>query len=268
MTTTPKPQPTTLQASLAIADAAVNVGSLIFGHQVEAANQKIENAGAKIRYWTEWNNTNQRNYENYKHQLLQWSGSAFYAQQLKGYEAELAKIQADYKGEVRTAQTKILEDKMADIEAQWYEQEATDDIALDKIRVANVVQSAQKKIRNRGKGVAVGRTMVGLDAAQKNQWLQNVGNKQLTTQWRIADNIRRVEAEKAATDTASNAVRFYNPKPINDPVKPQEPLALDGYEPIDKPGPGGLGFKVASSLMGSLADAASTYDLSFGKKKS
>ena len=266
MAAAPKPKPTKLQASMMIADAAVGVGTLIFGHQVEAANQRIENAGAKIKYWTEWNNTNQINYRNYSHQMAQWHGAQFYANQLKGYEQELAKIQADYKGDVSTAETKKLEDKMADVEGQWYEKEATDDIAIDKIRVANIVESAQKKVRNRGKGVAVGRTMVGLDAVQKNKWLENVGNRQLTTQWRVADKIRQHEANAAAAESTVNQVRFYNPKPINDPVQPQEPLALDGYEPIDKPGPGGLGFKVADSLLGNLADAASKYDLSFGKK--
>lgn len=261
-----KPKPTKLQGTLMIADAATSIGSIIFGHQVEQANTRITNAGAKLKYWTEWNNTNQINYRNYSHQMAQWHGAAFYANQLKLYEQELAKIQADYKGEVTTAQTKILEDKMADIEGQWYEKEATDDIAIDKIRVANIVESAQKKLRNRGKGIAVGRTMVGLDAAQKNKWLENVGNRQLTTQWRVADKIRQVEAAKAAQESAINEVRFYNPKPVNDPIQPKEPLALDGYEPIDKPGPGGLGFEIANSLIGSITDAASKYDLSFGKK--
>ena len=266
MTKTVKPKPTGLQTALMFSDAAVSVGSMIFGHQVEAANQKIQNAGAKIKYWTEWNNTNQLNYRNYSHQMSQWHGAQFYANQLNAYEQELAKIQSDYKGDVSKAQTRILEDKMADLEAKWYEKEATDDIAIDKIRVANIVQSAQKKIRNRGKGIAVGRTMVGLDAAQKNQWLENIGNKQLTGKWRIAEKIGQLEAAKAAAETNVNSVRFYNPKPINDPVKPQEPLALDGYEPIDKPGPGGLGFKVASSLLGTVADANEKFDLSFGKR--
>ena len=218
MTTAPKPKPTKFQAALMISDAAVSVGSMIFGHQVAAANQRINNAGAKIKYWTEWNNTNQRNYRNYSYQMNQWFGAQKYANQVNAYEQELAKIQADYKGDVSTAATKKLEDQMADVEGKWYEQEATDDIAIDKIRVANIVQSAQKKVRNRGKGVAVGRTMVGLDAAQKNQWLENVGNRQLTTKWRIADKIRQHEANAAAAESAVNQVRFYNPKPINDPV--------------------------------------------------
>ena len=265
-TSVPKPRPTKLQATMMVADAATAVGSIVFGAQVEDANRRIQNAGAKIQYWTEWNQTNKTNYRNYSHQMAQWHGAAHYANQLKGYEAELAKIQADYKADVRTAQTELLEDKMTNIEAQWYEQEATDDIALDSIRVANLVETAQKKIRNRGKGVAVGRTMVGLDAAQKNKWLKNIGNKQLTTQWRLADNIQKIEAEKAAADSTSDSVRFYNPKPINDPVQPQEPLDIEGHAPIDKPGAGGVGLRIGSSLLGSLADATEKYDLSFGKK--
>ena len=127
MTKTVKPKPTGLQTALMFSDAAVSVGSMIFGHQVEAANQKIQNAGAKIKYWTEWNNTNQRNYRNYSYQMNQWFGAQKYANQLNAYEQELAKIQADYKGDVSTAATKKLEDQMADVEGKWYEQEATDE---------------------------------------------------------------------------------------------------------------------------------------------
>jgi len=258
-----KPAPTGFQTTMMISDLAVQAGSLIFGAQVEDANRRIQNAGAKIQYWTEWQNTNERNYSNYKYQLAQWHGAQHYANQLKGYEAQLATIQSEYKEDVSTAETEKLGEKILDIQAKWYEQEATDDIAVDKIRVDNLVQAAQKKVRNRGKGIAVGRTMVSLDAAQKNQWLQNLGNRQLTTQWRVADTMRQVEAANAAKDSAINQVRLYNPKPINDPVKPEAPLEITGKPPIDTPGGGSaLAFQLGSTVLGGIASASEKYDLS------
>ena len=238
-------------ATMMVGQGVTELGSMFFGHQVEKANTAIKNAGDKINYWTQWQHTNEQNWFQYEDQLAQWHTNAKYAADVRTYELEIQKEQALYKGDVAAMATKSLGEKLADLEGRWYEQEAADEMQMNQLRIQTDIDSARKKMRGRGKGVAVGRTMQGIQAVMDNQWAANVSNRKLTRQFRVADKLSAQQALQAATSNEINSVRFYTPKPQRDVVKPQEPRDVKGFEPIPTPGPSdsALAFRMLGSAI-------------------
>jgi hypothetical protein len=209
----------------------------------------------RTKYWTQLAHTNRTNYRNYEMQLKSWYRASDYTQKMKQYEEDRKKQQADYKGRVSELATENFAKKIADLDGQFYEQEAADELELDAIKLKSVTDSAKKV--GVARGDRVGNTIKTMRESYNQQYLQNLSNREITRKWRIADKTRAAESLNVARENTINQVRFYTPQPVADPVKPLAPIKVEGYEP---PAVGRQSNLLAiSNAVGSLAQSALDY---------
>lgn len=209
----------------------------------EAREAARRDAEAQKQFWTNYANQAQTNLRDYEDQLNAYYRAAEYAEKRKQYEAKLQEQQAGYKSDVAVAATENFARQLADLEGRFYEEEARDTIALDNLRLQSEAQAA----RVASKGQA-GRSVERLKNQYDQQYLANVGNKQITTRFRIADKLRAGEAANVARENQISQVRYYTPQPVADPVKPLAPLPIQAYEPAPSAGPSptALGIELGS----------------------
>ena len=203
----------------------------------------------KAQYWTPLAQTNRENYRDYERQLRSYYRAADYTEKMRQYEAAREKQQAIYKGDVTDLATENFAKKIADLDGQFYEQESTDNLELEQIRLKTVVDSA-KRIA----GGQVGRTIETGRNIYNQQYLSNLSNRQITRDWRMADKLRAAEALDVSRQNTINQVQFYTPQPQADPVKPLAPIKVEGYEPPSAIKPSTSLFAI--NALGTLADSA------------
>ena len=233
------------------ANAAIGMVGDYFKGKVSKYQAQTQAAVAKTKYWTQMAHTNKTNYRNYERQLKSWYRQADYTEKMKEYESKREKQQAVYKGRVSELATENFAKKMADLDGQFYEQEAKDDLEMDEIRLKNVAASAKKAA-----GGQVGRTINSMRQQYNQQYQQNLGNRQITREWRLADKMRAAQALNVARENTNNQVQFYTPQPQADPVKPLAPIPAEGYEPPDaiSPSTNLLALNIGGKIAGAFLD--------------
>ena len=234
-----------LPSILSIAQFGIGATAAIFDYKVQQAETARYNAAAQTEFWTRYAAQSAENYRNYEVQLNSWYRESDYVERRKQYEQQLAEQQATFKGAVTTAATKNFEKQLADLEGQFYEEEAKETIEIENIR-AQTIAAAAKKVA----GGQVGRSVVNLQNQYSQQYLANLSNRQITRNFRITDKVRAGEALNVARENAVNQVQFYTPQPIADPVKPMAPLPIQAVEPTAVMGPSGSGLAMKISNLG------------------
>lgn len=239
-------------ASTQFLNAGVDILGGYFKGQVSKYTAISQAEAEKTKYWTELAHTQRANYRQYEYQLRAHYRDVDYVEKMRQYEEARKQQQAAYKGEVALISAEDFHKKMADLDGRYYEDEASDNLELEQIRLKTVVDSA-KRIA----GGQVGRTIETGRNIYNQQYLSNLSNRQITREWRLADKVRAGEALDVARQNTSNAVQFYTPQPIADPVKPLAPIPIEGYEPPDAISPSTSLF--ALNALGTLATAAQDY---------
>ena len=211
---------------------AGDVASQIFNQQYLQAETDRANAFAQIDYWTKWEQQSAENYRNYEYQLNQWYRQSDYVEKVRQYEQQLAEQRAVYKGQLSISATNNFARQLAELEGRFYEEEAKDLIDLENTRIQSVAGAAKAVA-----GGQVGRTVVGLQNAKNQQYLNNLSNRQITRNFRLADKVRAAEVADIQRQNVINQVEYYTPQPVQDPIQPLAPLPVKGFEPAPISGP-------------------------------
>lgn len=248
-----------------ITETGLEVANQVFAFQEAQATADIKTAERQIEYWTKFSQQNRENYRAYDQQLDSWYRASSYVEDFRQYQSKLQEQRAEFKGEVSTAATQNFARQLADIEGRFYEEEAKDEIQINAIMLDKFARASKKAATGQ-----VGRTVTRINNQYNQQYLQNLGNRQITREFRLADKLRMGEAANVARQNTVNKIQFYTPQPIADPVKPLAPLPIRVVEPLATPGPSksalaiGIGKTVLSGIMdykASLPEAGSTeYD--------
>jgi len=242
-------------SSTQLAQVGINAIGGYFKGQVANYQAQAQQAAKQTQYWTQLAHTNRSNYRAYDNQLRSYYRAATYTEEMKQYESKREAQQATYKGDVTTLATENFAKKIADLDGQFYEQEAADDLELDEIRLKNVASSAKKAA-----GGQVGRTITAMREQYNQQYIANLSNRQITREWRMADKVRAAQSLEVARQNTINQVQFYTPQPVADPVKPLAPIKVEGYAPPDAPKRSTSLF--ALDVAGQVANAALDYKAS------
>jgi len=242
-------------SSTQLAQVGISAIGQYFKGKVAGYQAQAEQAAKQTQYWTQLAHTNRANYRAYDNQLRSYYRAATYTEEMKQYESKREAQQATYKGDVTTLATENFAKKIADLDGQFYEQEAADDLELDEIRLKNVASSAKKAA-----GGQVGRTITAMREQYNQQYIANLSNRQITREWRMADKVRAAQSLEVARQNTINQVQFYTPQPVADPVKPLAPIKIEGYAPPDAPKRSTSLF--ALDVAGQVANAALDYKAS------
>ena len=253
------------EAVTQITETGLEVANQIFAFQEAQAAADIKTAERQIEYWTKFSQQNRENYRAYDQQLDSWYRASDYVENFRQYQSKLQEQRAEFKGEVSTAATQNFARQLADIEGRFYEEEAKDEIQINAIMLDKFARASKKAATGQ-----VGRTVTRINNQYNQQYLQNLSNRQITREFRLADKLKMGEAANVARQNTVNKIQFYTPQPIADPVKPLAPLPIRVVEPLATPGPSksalaiGIGKTVLSGIMdykASLPEAGSTeYD--------
>lgn len=248
-----------------ITETGLEVANQVFAFQEAQATADIKTAFAQQEYWTKFSQQNRENYRAYNQQLDSWYRASSYVEDFRQYQSKLQQQRAEFKGEVSTSATQNFGRQLADIEGRFYEEEAKEEIQINAIMLDKFARASKKAATGQ-----VGRTVTRINNQYNQQYLQNLGNRQITREFRLADKLRMGEAANVARQNTVNKIQFYTPQPIADPVKPLAPLPIRVVEPLATPGPSksalaiGIGKTVLSGIMdykASLPEAGSTeYD--------
>ena len=231
---------------------ALDAVSAVTEFSIARSNAQYETAEKQLAYWTQYAETSKKNYRDYEMQLQSWYRSADYTERMRTYQAQLQEQAAEFKGQVATTATKNFEKQLADLDGQYYEEEAKDDIEIHRLMVDNFAKASRKAASGQ-----VGRTVQAINNQFNQQHLSNISNRQITRQFRLADKIRQAEALNVARENQTNQARFYTPQQYADPVKPLAPLPITAVEPLAKQGPSGGA--LALKLIGAAADRTFDY---------
>jgi len=222
-------------------------GWLNFGMNIWSAGEK--RAGEYTAAWNKWEadsaramrqavHTNKQNFRAHQVDMTNWLAKSKHVSQLRQYENQLATDRAQLKTETSINATKALGRKYADLNARYYEEEASDTIQLETIRNKIISEGIKKA------GVAsgrVGRSVENISNTYNQQWLGNASNRQITRKFRIGDKMSAFEAANADALNKSNSVTLYNPRPYADPVQPLTPLEAELHLPSKPQVKSGLG---------------------------
>ena len=241
-------------SSTQLAQAGIGLIGDYFKGEVAGYQAQAQQAAKQTQYWTQLAHTNRENYRNYDRQLRSYYRAATYTEEMRQYESKREAQQATYKGDVATAASENFVRKIADLDGQFYEQEAADNLELDEMRLKATVESARKSGAARGQA---GRTINAMAGQYNQQYLANLSNRQITREWRIADKVRAAQSLEAARKNTINQVQLYTPQPQADPVKPLAPIKVEGYAPPDAPKRSTSLF--ALNAVGKVANAAIDY---------
>lgn len=193
-----------------------------------------------------------QNFRAYQVDLQNWFKQSNYVQKLRQYESQLVKQSAELKTATAISATKNLGRQLADLDAKFYEEEAAATIQLEALRNKSIADAASKVA-----GGQVGRSIERISNTYHQQWMQNASNRQITTQYRVADKLSAAQAAAIDAENKTNSVALYNPRPYADPVQPLAPIPTETYLPKKPSVSGGLsildvasaGIKAAQSYM-------------------
>jgi len=248
-------------SSTQLAQVGISAIGQYFKGKVAGYQAQAQQYAKQTQYWTQLAHTNRQNYRNYDRQLHSYYRAATYAEEMKQYESKREAQQAVFKGDVTTLATENFAKKIADLDGQFYEQEAADDLELDGIRLKTAVDAAKKSGAARGQA---GRTIGAMREQYNQQYIANLSNRQITREWRLADKVRAAQSLEVARQNTINQVQFYTPQPVADPVKPLAPIKVEGYAPPDAPKRSTSLF--ALDVAGQVANAALDYKASLTPK--
>lgn len=233
-----------------ITETGLEVATQIFAFQEAQAAADIKTAEKQMEYWTKFSQQNRENYRAYDQQLNSWYRASDYVEQFRQYQSKLQEQRAEFKGEVSTAATQNFARQLADIEGRFYEDEARDEIQINAIMLDKFAKASRKAATGQ-----VGRTVTRINNQYNQQYLQNLSNRQITREFRLADKLKQGQAANVARQNTVNQVQFYTPQPVADPVKPLAPLPIRVVEPLAVPGPSksalaiGIGKTVLTGIM-------------------
>lgn len=230
-------------------------GMLNFGMNIlGSASRKSATA---IESWRKWEAdsirairqstaTNKANYRAYQVDMTNWLSKSKYTSELRQYENQLATDRAQLKTETSINATEALGKKYADLDARYYEEEASDTIKLESLRTKAIADGV--KVIASGQA---GRSIERISNTYHQQWLQNAGNRQITRNFRLGDKLSAMQAANADAMNKTNSVTLYNPRPYNDPVQPLAPMPAETYLPNQPKVSGSLSLlDVAGAAMG------------------
>lgn len=167
-----------------------------------------------------------QNFRAYQVDLENWFKQSNYVEQLRQYESKLSQQASELKTATSISATQNLGKQLADLDAKFYEEEAAATIQIEALRNKAIAEAASKVA-----GGQVGRSIERISNTYHQQWLQNASNKQITTQYRIADKLSAAQAAAIDAQNKSNSVALYNPRPYADPVQPLAPIPTETYLP-------------------------------------
>ena len=174
-----------------------------------------------------------------------------YTAELRQYENQLATDRAKLKTETSINAMEALGKKYADLDARYYEEEASDTIKLESLRTKAIADGV--KVIASGQA---GRSVERISNTYHQQWLQNASNRQITRNFRIGDKLSAMRAANADAMNKTNSVTLYNPRPYNDPVQPLAPMPAETYLPKQPKVSGGLSLV---DVAGAAVGAYNTY---------
>ena len=212
-------------------------GWLNFGMNIWSAGEK--RAGEATAAWNKWEadsaralrqavHTNKANYRAHQVDMTNWLARSKHVSELRKYENQLAVDRADLKTETSINATEALGRKYADLNARYYEEEASDTIQLETIRNKVIAEGIKKAGLSSGR---VGRSVESINNTYNQQWLSNASNRQITRKFRMGDKMAAFEAANADALNKANSVTLYNPRPYADPVQPLAPLDAELHLP-------------------------------------
>ncbi len=211
--------------------------ALNFGLDIWSAG--ASKSATAIASWQKWEadtkqalrkavSTNKANYRAHQVDMTNWISRSNHVEELRRYENLLASDRAELKTETSINAMDALGRKYADLNARFYEEEASETIQLENLR--NKLLATGIKTSGIARGQA-GRSVERIGAAYNQQWLQNASNKHITRKFRIGDRLAAMQAANADAMNKSNSVTLYNPRPFADPVQPLAPLPAELHLP-------------------------------------
>lgn len=217
-----------------------------FAFATELGQTMISRGVADIERWSKWeadtvrayrqaSSTNKRNYRQFGVDLQNWYSKSQYVEELRQYEQALAKQRQELKTDTSIAATQDLGRKLTALDARFYEQEASDIIQLDNLRIKALSDSVKKVASGQ-----VGRSVNAIRQSFNQQWLQNASNRLMTRKFRLADKGAAAEAYSIEAKNRVSRIADYNPRPYADPIQPLAPLAAEIYAPTKPKSAGGL----------------------------
>jgi hypothetical protein len=235
--------------TLSLINGAVAVAGAYYGGKITQYESERKHYVAQAQYYRKILNQEKANYRQYEVSLNNWYRDADWVEQRRAYEEKRKELQAAYKGEATIAATQNFERNIANVEGRFYEEEAMDIVEMDNIRT-QMVSEAVKKVASG----QVGRTVQAMSQQYEQQYLANLSNRQITRRFRIQDKENQKVAMDVARENAVNQVRFYEPQPIADPVKPLAPLPVVGVPPTAPAPVSGIAIDVGSKVLGAAMD--------------
>tara|TARA_R100001082_G_C4354208_1_gene156001 strand:- start:636 stop:1466 length:831 start_codon:yes stop_codon:yes gene_type:complete len=230
-------------------------GALNFGMSI--LNTSAQKAGQYTQAWNKWSQDSinairqaaeedKQNFRQHTVDMKNYLKSSIYVSDLRQYENKLKSDSAQLKTETSINATNALGREYADLNARFYEDEAADTMALETIKQKSISDSV-KKIS----GGQVGRSVERMYNTYNQQYLANASNKLITRDFRIGDKLSAMRAANIDAANKANAVRLYNPRPYQDPIKPDAPIPTEVYMPMKPNLKSGLSFTdIAGAAMG------------------
>jgi hypothetical protein len=212
--------------------------------------------------WSQWESetitalrkateVDKQNFRAYQVDLENWFKQSNYVEQLRQYESKLSQQASELKTATSISATQNLGKQLTDLDAKFYEEEAAATIQIEALRNKSIAEAASKVA-----GGQVGRSIERISNTYHQQWLQNASNKQITTQYRIADKLAAAQAASIDAQNKSNSVALYNPRPYADPVQPLAPIPTETYLPKE---PSVSGTLSILDVVGATLNATQSY---------
>lgn len=231
----------------------------VFKFGLDTATAAVTKSATARQAWQQWETEtvsairkgiqqDKQNFRAFSVDLENWFRQSKYVEEMRQYELTKEKQSAELKTATSIAALKDFERRIADLDAQYYEQEAAGIIQLEALRTKQIASAASAVA-----GGQVGRTVERIRNSYHQQWLQNASNRQITRKFRIADKIVAGEAAAIDAKNKTNSVTLYNARPFSDPVKPLSPLPTEVYTAAEPTVSGALSFlDVAGLAMGAV----------------
>ena len=231
----------------------------VFNFGLNTATAAVTKSAQARQAWSQWEDEtvsairkgaqqDRENFRAFSVDLENWFRQSKYVEEMRQYELTKQKQSAELKTATSISALKDFERRVADLDAQYYEQEAAGIIQLEALRTKQVADAASAVA-----GGQVGRSVQRIRNSYHQQWLQNASNRQITRKFRIADKIVASEAAAIDAQNKTNSVSLYNARPFADPVKPLSPIPTEVYTAKEPTVSGTLSIlDVAGLAMGSI----------------
>jgi hypothetical protein len=230
-------------------------GYMNFGMNILSTS--AQKTGAYRQAWAKWEQdsknairkkleTDKQNFRQHTVDQKNYLKTQIYVSDLRQYENKLKSNAAKLKTETSINATEALGKEYADLNARFYEEEAADTMQLETIK-----QKALSDSVKRVSSGQVGRSIERIHNTYNQQYMENASNRLITREFRIGDKLAAMRAANISAKNKANSVRLYEPRPFQDPVKPESPLPTEMYGPMTPQVSAGLSFTdIAGAAMG------------------